>query len=244
MPANPEATVSNTRARRGDDCTPAARVTKSLFGYGVIAGPFYVLASLIDGATRRGFSFTRDSWSVLSLGPRGWIHITVFILTGLMVVAAALALRRHLEPKSGRSAWVLLALYGLMLVLAGVFRPDPTGGSPTLPGLLHLAAGGLGFVAFAISAFIVARRFLRRGDSGWGWFSIVAGVLLLGGFVAIASGKPSSFTVPLFTAAVIVSWGWLSAVSVRFYREADARGRADAALTRTSLSEGGPTGVG
>jgi len=222
--------MTESTARRGDECTPAARVTKSLFGYGVIAGPFYVLASVIDGLTRSGFDFTRDSWSVLSLGSRGWIHITVFILTGLMVAAAAVAFRRHFEPKLGRSAWVFLAFYGLMLVLAGIFPPDPTGATRvTLHGLLHLAAGGLGFIAFAVSAFIVARRFFRSGMRGWAWFSIVAGGLLLLGFVAIASGTSTSFTVLLFTATVILSWAWLSVVSVRFYREADAIGRADAA---------------
>ncbi|CAN5333862.1 hypothetical protein BH09ACT1_BH09ACT1_12780 [soil metagenome] len=195
----------------------------------MIAGPIYVLASVIDGATRAGFSFTSDSWSILSLGSRGWIHVVVFILTGLMVVAAAIAFRRHLAPKPGRTAWAFLAFYGVMLILVGICRPDATGGDPTAHGILHLAAGGLGFIAFAISTFIVARRFLRQSNSGWAWFSIAAGVLLLVGFIAIASGTSTSVTVLLFTATVILSWVWLSLVSLRFYREADAIGRADAA---------------
>jgi hypothetical membrane protein len=221
--------MAETKTRPDDECTPAARITKSLFGYGVIAGPFYVLASVIDGATRTGFNFTRDSWSVLSLGPHGWIHIVVFILTGLMVIAAAVAFRRHFELGRGRAAWAFLAFYGLMLVVAGIFRPDPTGGTPSAHGLVHLAAGGLGFIAFAISAFIVARRFFRAALKGWAWLSVAAGVLLLVGFGAIASGTSSAFTVLLFTATVVLSWVWLSLVSVRFYREADAIGRADAA---------------
>jgi hypothetical protein len=221
---------------RRDECTLAARVTKSLFGYGVIAGPLYVLASVIDGATRAGFSFTRDSWSVLSLGSRGWIHIVVFILTGLMVLAAAVALRRHLAPKFGRSAALFLGFYGAMLILAGIFQPDPTSGAPTWHGLLHLAAGGLGFIAFAITTFIVARRFFRQSSAGWAWFSIVSGALLIVGFGFIASGTSSAVTVLVFTATVVLSWVWLSIVSVRFYREADAIGRADAlALTKQGV---------
>lgn len=213
---------------RHDDCTPEARVTKSLLGYGIIAGPFYVLASVIDGITRAGFSFTRDSWSVLSLGDRGWIHIAVFILTGVMVIAASIGFRRHLMPTLGHRSWAFLGVYGMLLVLAGVFLPDKTGGTPTLHGLLHLAAGGLGFIAFAVTTFIVARRFFRRNASGWAWFAIVSGVLLLIGFGAIASGTSTAFTVLLFTATVVLSWVWLSLVSRRFYREADEKGRSDA----------------
>ena len=218
-----------TAENRHDDCTPEARVTKSLLGYGLIAGPFYVVASVIDGATRAGFSFTRDSWSVLSLGDRGWIHIVVFLLTGLMVVTASVGFRRHLAQGLGHRSWVFLGAYGLLLILAGIFLPDPTGGTPTLHGLLHLASGGLGFVGFAVASFIVARRFFRQRAPGWAWFSIAAGVLLFVGFGAIASGKPTTFTVSLFTATVLLSWIWLSAVSRRFYREADEKGRADAA---------------
>ncbi len=65
-----------------DDCTPAARITKSLLGHGVLAGPFYVIASVVQGLLRSGFDFTRDSWSLLSIGPHGWIHVLVFLLTG------------------------------------------------------------------------------------------------------------------------------------------------------------------
>jgi hypothetical membrane protein len=218
-----------TKPGANDDCTPAARVTKSLFGYGVIAGPFYLLASIIDGATRSGFSFTRDSWSVLSLGPRGWIHVTVFILTGLMVIAAAIAFRRHLEKSDGRLAWSFLGFYGLMLIVAGISRPDPTGGAFSLHGVVHLAAGGLGFVAFAVQALVLARRFFRRSQPGLGWLSVAAGVLLIVGFGAIASGTSSAAIVLLFTGTVILSWVWLSLVSLRFYREADVIGRQDAA---------------
>ena len=35
-------------------CTPVARTTKSLLGYGVLAGPLYVLVSLAQAVTRPG----------------------------------------------------------------------------------------------------------------------------------------------------------------------------------------------
>src|SRR5689334_25447079 len=77
-------------------CSPAARVTRSLLGYGVIAGPFYVVVSLAQALTRDGFRLDQHAWSLLENGGLGWIQITNFILTGLMTVAGAAGLRRAL----------------------------------------------------------------------------------------------------------------------------------------------------
>lgn len=41
------------------DADRAAAVTRSLLGYGVVAGPFYVVVGLIQGLTRRGFDLLR-----------------------------------------------------------------------------------------------------------------------------------------------------------------------------------------
>ena len=68
-------------------CDREASVTKSLLGYGVIAGPIYVTASLAQASTRQGFDLTRHAWSLLSDGALGWIQITNFILAGLMLFA-------------------------------------------------------------------------------------------------------------------------------------------------------------
>src|SRR2546421_58410 len=112
-------------------CDPATRVTKSLLGYGVIAGPLYVVASLTQALTRNGFDLTRHQWSLLSNGGLGWVQITNFVVTGLMVIAGAAGLRRALG--SGRGAtWAprLVGVYGAGLVCAGVFRADPALGFP------------------------------------------------------------------------------------------------------------------
>ena len=54
----------------GGDCEPADRVTKSLLGYGVIAGPVYVVVALAQAVTRDGFDLARHQWSLLSNGAR------------------------------------------------------------------------------------------------------------------------------------------------------------------------------
>ncbi|MEV0560140.1 DUF998 domain-containing protein [Dactylosporangium sp. NPDC050588] len=204
----------------------ANRVTRSLLGYGVLAGPFYVGVSLAQALTRDGFDLTRHAWSLLSTGGLGWIQITNFVLTGLMVIAAAVGLHRALPG----SPWAarLVAVYGASLVAAGALRADPAmgfpAGTPEGPGTVswhgigHLAAGGVGFLCVIVACFVVARRFGREGDKGWAVYSRVSGVLFLAGFAGIASGNSAPALTLGFVAAVIVIWTWLAAVSVKLYR--------------------------
>jgi hypothetical membrane protein len=154
-------------------CEPADRVTKSLLGYGVIAGPFYVAVALAQALTRQGFDLGRHEWSLLANGAHGWIQIANFVLTGLMVIAFAVGLRRALAsgattPVGARWAPRLIAAYGVGLIAAGIFRADPALGFPvgtpeTTPvswhGMLHFVAAAVGFICLAIACFILARRY-------------------------------------------------------------------------------------
>ena len=206
------------------DCSPAGRVTRSLLGWGVVAAPFYVGGSLIEAALRPGFDITRHSWSLMENGPFGWIHSAVLVLTGLMVVAAAIGIGRALQV---RTVAVLLALFGASQVGAGVFIADPADGFPvgtpagpgefTWHGMLHLAFGGVGFLAFMVATVILGVRFLRRRERGWGVFSIATGILFIAAFVGIASGGAGP-TVIAFSLAVVLAFAWLALTCIRLYR--------------------------
>lgn len=223
-------TITTSTARPvGAACDPASRVTRSLLGYGVIAGPVYVTVALAQAFTREGFDLTRHQWSMLANGGPGWIQIANFVVTGLMVIAFAVGLRRSLT--SGRGArWAprLIAMYGASLVAAGIFRADPALGFPvgtpdgpgavSWHGLLHFAAGGVGFTALAAACIVLARRFAAEGSRGWATFSVVTGVVFLTGFAMIASSGGSPAGTIGFTAAVLLVWSWISAVAVRQYR--------------------------
>jgi hypothetical membrane protein len=214
------------------DCPPLpTRITKSLLGYGVIAGPVYVLAVGLQMATRDGFDPTRHAASQLANGDLGWIQIATFVITGAMTIAAAVGVRRALG--AGRlSAWAsaLLGGYGVGLVIAGVFRADPSDGFPpgTPPGmgevswhgLTHLAVATLGFACLVAACFVLGTWFARAGQPSWAWFSRFTGVVFAGSFVALASGTGGAATILVFTAAVVLVWAWLTAVSVNLYRGA------------------------
>lgn len=201
-------------------CSPAGRITRSLLGYGVLAGPFYVAVSLAQALTRDGFDLTRDEWSLLSNGRLGWIQVTNFVLTGLMVLAASVGIHRALASGIGAG---LLGGYGLSLIAAGLLRADPAHGFPvgapstaslSGSGLGHLIAGAIGFGCLIAACFVLARRF----TGGWAIASRVTGVVFLAGFVGIASGAGSVAVTLAFTAAVVIIWAWLAAICLHLYR--------------------------
>jgi hypothetical protein len=211
------------------NCAPAVRITRSLLGYGVIAGPLYVVVALGQALTRDGFDPSRHAWSLLANGGLGWIQITNFILTGLMTLAAAAGLRRALAPGRGRTwAPLLIAIYGVSLIGAGIFRADPAQGFPagapetttiSWHGMLHFMTGGIGFGCLIAACFVLASRFSGDGRRRLAWFSRITGVLFLAGFVGIASGSQGPTTLA-FVAAVGTVWAWVTTVSVHFYRTA------------------------
>lgn len=214
-------------------CPPApVRVTKSLLGYGVIAGPFYVAASLAEALTRAGFSLARDDWSLLANGALGWIHVLVLAFTGLMVVAAAVGVVRQLraERLNVISGW-FLGVYGTGLIGAAFFVADPADGfppgtpagptvTPSWHGTLHIVFGGVGFLGLITACLVLAWQFRGLRQPSWAVFSLITGVLFFAGFAGIATGGASSAGVLVFTGAVILAWTWLALLSGHLYRRA------------------------
>lgn len=212
-----------------DSCPPLAqRVTKSLLGYGVIAGPIYIVVVAAQALGRAGFNPARHDASLLANGALGWIQVVNFIVAGLMTIAAAVGVRRALG--AGRTAvWgsALIAGFGVGLVGAGVFRSDPSLGFPpgsasgrsavSWHGLLHIVFASVGFACLIAACIVMAARFYRDADRRWGRYSALTGAVFAGGFGAVASGSDSPAAVIAFTAAVIIAWAWLAAISIKLY---------------------------
>lgn len=209
-------------------CDSRTRVTRSLLGYGVLAGPFYVAVVLGQALTRPGFDLLHDDASLLSNGSLGWIQVANFVLTGAFVLAFATGLARAM----GRS-WAprLIAVYGVGLIAAGIFVADPMNGFPagaptgrpetiTVHGMLHIVAAAIGFLCLIAACVVMARRFAKERRTGWSAFSAVTGVAFLVAFAGVASGSSSVVVVIGFWAALILAWAWIAALAVRFYRSA------------------------
>jgi hypothetical protein len=200
------------------------QATRHLLICGALAGPLYVAVGLLQVMLREGFDARRHALSLMSNGSLGWIQIANFVVSGLLVLAGAIGLRRALRGSlAGTWGPLLVGVYGLGLVAAGVFVADPMDGFPpgtpagppvviSWHGPLHFMAGGIGFLALIAGCVVFARRFRARGEVGWAVFSFATGLLFLAGFMGIASGSKQPWVVPAFTAAVILAWAWLTAL--------------------------------
>jgi hypothetical protein len=209
----------------------APTTTRTQLALGAAAGPLYVIVGLAQILTREGFDWTRHALSLMSNGPWGWVQVANFLLSGLLVLAGAIGLKRGLAIGRGRTAGPLfVAIYGLGLIGAAFFSADPALGFPpgtpdgppaviTTHGLLHFVSGGIGFLGLIAACFVLAARFRGEGRSSWMWFSLATGVLFFAGFAGIASGAQSRTLVIAFYLAVLLAWTWLSAL----FRSALAR---------------------
>jgi hypothetical protein len=214
-------------------CDPRTSVTRSLLGYGVIAGPVYIVVSLAQALTRDGFDLARHQWSMLAIGDLGWIQIANFMVAALATVICAVGLRRALTPGRG-ATWAprLVGAYGVSLIGAGIFRADPAMGFPvgtpegpgaiSWHGMLHFACGVVGFLCVIAACFAIGRRFAAANRTGWAVYSWLTGVLFLAAFAAVAAGAGAVWANLSFVAGVVIIWAWLSALSLHLYRHTTA----------------------
>jgi hypothetical protein len=208
----------------------ADRVTRSLLGYGVLAGTVFEVSVLVQGLTRHGFRIPHDDASLLANGPLGWIQVATFLLAGAMTVAFAVGAHRALAGRAG-GKWGprLIGLYGAGLMAAGLLRADPADGfGPGAPagkaahiswhGDGHLIAASIGFIALIAACFVIARYFSRQGRRAMAIYSRITGVVFLAGFAGVTTGSSSSAIVLPFCVAILAAFAWLAVVAVSLYR--------------------------
>lgn len=183
-----------------------------------VAGLLFVGVSTFEGLTRPGFDLRRHAVSALSLGERGWVMVATFIASGLLTLLTAAALRKLLADGPGRR-WlpILVGLYGVGLVLAGIFKAPAGMGFPpgtpddqmpvmTAAAIVHSMAFMLAFTSLTIACFVAARRLSGVGRT----MSLFAGIampLLI--VLGMAARVPPGIA---FFIAAILGWAWLAAV--------------------------------
>lgn len=172
---------------------------------------------------------TRHDLSLMANGDWGWVHSVLLVGTGLLTIGAAWGLRRALKGTRG-GTWgpLLLGLYGLGLVGAGIFTADPAHGFPpgtpvdyhavSGHGLLHLVSGAIGFAGLIGTCMVFARRFAGLGQPRLAIYSVATGGIFFAAFAGIAAGSNGpravvTFVILAFTAAVVIGWAWVSVVT-------------------------------
>ncbi len=204
-------------------------LTKALLVCGIATGPLFFGLAIIQAFTRPGYDIRQNAISQLSLGDLGWIQITSFLLTGLLAVACAVGVRRMLKGNKG-GAWgaLLIGTFGLGLIVAGIFPPDPGFGFP--PGApagpaasmsghatLHAVGFFVSMLSLIVNCFVFVRRFGSVGQRGWLTYSVISGVAVP---VLIAlTNAMMSWAGVIVALAGAVAFAWVTATSARLRSE-------------------------
>ncbi|MCQ6557096.1 DUF998 domain-containing protein [Paenibacillus mendelii] len=194
------------------------------------AAPLFYAAAIIQAFTRTGFDIKRHAISSLTLGELGWIQTVVFILTGLFSVMAAFGIRCLLRGDKGGTwgPW-LIGIYGLGMIVAGLFHPDPglsfpAGAPADMPtsmsgqAAVHSAAFFTAFICLIAASFVFARRFTAQGELGWSVYCIATGII--SPLLIIVGMGINSWIGVIMGIAGVVAFGWVSALAARLRNEA------------------------
>jgi uncharacterized membrane protein YhaH (DUF805 family) len=194
---------------------------------GILPGPVFLGVAIIQGLTRQGFDLTRHPISLLSLGDLGWLQITNFIVSGLLVVTYAVGMRRVLDGgPAGTWGPLLIGVYGVGMIAAGIFRPDaaygfPPGSPAGVPSTMtwHSTLHGLSFLVVVLSLVgacaVFARRFAALRRPGWVAYCVTTAAFAL---VLAVLGSATAAGLLLLVAAAIM-FTWLAVVAVRLLLE-------------------------
>ena len=208
----------------------ASGVTRGLLVCGIFTGPLFFAVAIIQALTRPGYNIRLNAISQLSLGDLGGIQIASFLITGLLAVACAIGARRMLKGQKGGS-WgaLLIGTFGLGLIVAGIFPPDPGFGFPPgapagpgpMPMSVHADLHAVGFFVSMLSlignCFVFVRRFGSLGQRGWMIYSIVSGVATLA-LIALTNVFMSWAGV-IVALAGAVAFGWVTATAAQLRSE-------------------------
>jgi hypothetical membrane protein len=212
--------------------------TRFLIACGAIGPILFILVFLVEGATRPGYSAWHNFVSDLGESSQGWMQIANFLICGILVLCFALGLRQVFQSGKG-SVWgpLLLGVFGLSLLIAGLFVTDPSLGyypagtsssTQTLHGTIHGANAPLAFGSLTIAIFVLTRRFASDPAwRGWALYSLVAGITFVGTFIAcivtaaldengVLLNSPTGL---LERIAVIIGWTWIALLALRLLRQ-------------------------
>ncbi|TCO22095.1 uncharacterized protein DUF998 [Kribbella steppae] len=213
------------RSQTSVDLAGSRLITSRLISCGLLVGPVFVAAFLIQGALKgSGYDALRHPVSSLALGSNGWVQVANFLVCGVLTIAFAVGLWR-----SGiRTGAVLIGVWGVGLIGAGLFVTDPVSGFPVgTPATIDYTTIGALHDGFSVPAFLAlaaAQVVLSRGQ-GWKWltYSLLSATTFVVCFLLASSGFSQTASLVdvagLFQRlAVTIGWAWMFALALRIRR--------------------------
>jgi Protein of unknown function (DUF998) len=202
-----------------------SQLDRRLISCGLVAGPLFTLVFLLEGAFKgSGYDALRHPVSSLELGANGWIQVVNFLVVGLLTIAFAVGLWRSRL----RAGAVLIGVWGVGLLGAGLFVTDPVSGFPvgTPPISDYTTSGALhdGFSLPAFLALAAAMIVLSRGH-GFKWllYSLLSATAYLVCFGLASAGFNQAASLAdvagLFQRlTVTIGWAWTVVLALRVLR--------------------------
>jgi hypothetical membrane protein len=177
---------------------------------GIIAPPVLIIIIVVAGLLTPGYNQLTDTVSSLSdqaSATPGLMNAGFFVYGALIIgFAYALYLRLRHGLKA-HIAWFFLTLYGVCMILAGVFRDSP--GVLNTEGTLHNAAIITSCLSLLIGMWMFAGSVYKRPSwFGFTWFTIGASFLglLLSIIFLVQSQVPLAGLLQRFFYCLILLW--------------------------------------
>ncbi len=191
---------------------------------GILAPPTMITLILIAGHLTPGYNHVTDTISKLSdQGIQSPELMTIgFIIYGVLIICFSYALYLRLRHGvKAHVAWFTLTLYGISMILAGVFQDTPGRNDAPLnqEGIIHNAAIITSCISILIGMWMFAGSVYKKPSwFGFTWFTIGASFLglVLSIVFAVQSYVPAPGLLQRFFYLVLLIW--IETVSIWLFR--------------------------
>lgn len=187
---------------------------------GIIAPPAIIIIIVISGLLTPGYNQLTDTVSSLcdQASKTPGLMITGFIVYGVLIIGFAYALYLRLRHGiKAHIAWLALTLYGVCMILAGIFRDSP--GALNTEGIIHNAAVITSCFSFFIGMLMFAGSVYKKPSwFGFTWFTVAASFmgLILSIIFLVQSYVPLAGLIQRFFYCIMLIW--VETVSVWLFR--------------------------
>lgn len=185
---------------------------------GIIAPIFFMVMVIIESLLRPGYSQIYSTISELGLGHLAILQIINFIIFGLLLISFTIGFSKYLKTRSGKAVIILLIIFSLAVILAGVsFLFSGIYPYNTVI-LAHSVASIIGFYSIFIAQLLTWQALKGSNQNIWRNYRIYS---LISGFATliVLFYIPFSSYQGLFERVFVAVWLiWIELTAIKLYR--------------------------
>lgn len=196
---------------------------------GVLAPPVYVIAVVLGGILRPGYSHITQYVSELieSRAPNKALLDPLFAIYNIFTIAFGIGLFLYVrsvtenrKKKVGMAGALVLVAEGIFGFVTIFFPQDPIGGQATSTGTLHIVLASLSSLTTMLTMLLLGLWFrvipALRGDGLYSFISLSI-VFLSGGLAASTIANPGPVNGLIERVTIFGFLQWLFVIGVRMY---------------------------